>query len=304
MAEDIPTLIADLKITVVQGHIRQIIEHSHVMRDLSSITSTLNHLKEKIEEIHKEIVKNPVTEYWEAAGFDGIAAGIEKLYEGEGLGTALNYWLSNGAGAFAAIVIGGIGLYLAGKLTNIQRSIQAALRPSGLIRAYNANGDVTLQRRTDVEARERRVANGGTGVADLVGDPANAERARRLREQLVPLNKAVDRFDKLAPTFLESFAKLPSERRATKAATAVGKISSAVNLVNRTALKEVVEGYEKLNKAVAEYQPTKIPKEAELAGVARKMNDLANETQTLRDKFNGLRGTIESLDSVIAGATG
>ncbi|MGA5063121.1 hypothetical protein ACPB9E_04950 [Streptomyces exfoliatus] len=290
MAEpDIPNLIADLKITVVQGHIRQIMEHVEALRDSSQHFA---YLKEKIDEIHKEVVKNPVTEYWEAAGFDGIAAGIEKLYEGEGLGTAVNYWLSNGAGAFAAIVIGGIGLYLAGKLTNIQRSIQAAVRPSGLIRAYNANGDVTLQSRRDVEDRERRVANGGTGVADLVSNPANAEQARKLREQLVPLNKAVGKFDRLAPSFLESFRKLPSERKAEKAANGVTKISDAVKLVDRPALKEVAESVEKLNK------------ETGLASTARKMGELTTKTETLRQKFQDLRGTISNLDQTIAGTTG
>ncbi|MFJ5873776.1 hypothetical protein ACIQD1_03500 [Streptomyces sp. NPDC093088] len=298
---DIPLLIADLKITVVQGHIRQIMEHGQVLRELSL---NFSYLKTQIDEMHKEIVKNPVTEYWEAAGFDGIAAGIEKLYEGEGLGTALNYWLSNGAGAFAAIVIGGLAVYLSGKLTNIQRWIQELVSRDGLIRGYDANGNVTRQTRQTVEDRERRVANGGTGVADLLSDPAHAGRARRLREQLAPLNKAVDKFDRLAPAFLQLFGRLPNESKATKAANAVRTISGAVNAVNRVALREVTEGLEKLNLAMDGFQPSKLPKEPELAGQARAMNSLANETGTLRQKFIELRGTVQSLDQELGGAAG
>ncbi|MFF9146983.1 hypothetical protein ACF1BN_19195 [Streptomyces sp. NPDC014861] len=296
---NVPDLIADLKITVVQGHIRQILEHAEVLRELSF---NFSYLKEKVEEMHKEIVKNPVTEYWEAAGFGGIAAGIEKLYEGEGIGTAINYWLSNGAGAFAAIVIGGVALYLSGKLTNIQRSIQEFFSRDGLIRGYDANGDVTRQTRGAIEGRERRVANGGTSIADLVGNPANAQQAETLANALEKLNPQVERFDAKAPSFLNSFKRLPNQSKADKAVTVLETVGAAIKKVNAVKLRKVAEGLEKLNDELGRFQPTKLPTDTQLGNTAQAMNNLATETGTLRDKFRDLRTTIGGLDDVIAGA--
>ncbi|MFG2841225.1 hypothetical protein ACGFZH_09020 [Streptomyces zaomyceticus] len=281
-------------------------------------------IKEKLEDVHKEVVKNPVSEYWEAAGFDGIAAGIEKLYEGEGLGTALKYWLSNGAGAFVALILGGIGLYLAGKLTDIQRSIQQFVRRDGLIRAYDADGNVTPQRRTDVEARERRVANGGTSIADLVGNDTNVEQTKKLREQLALLNGELLKFDNRAPAFLRHFGQLPSERKAQKAVSALGKISDAIGRINLTAfttvansisrivdqtakanpvhITAVAEAIGKLVAAAKDLKPEMIPNGRRVQDSATAMGNLARETGTLRTKFIELRGTVQSLDQQLGGA--
>ncbi|MEU3396205.1 hypothetical protein [Streptomyces filamentosus] len=253
----------------------------------------------QLKQAHEEVVKTPWQEIMELLGFDKLYKGFEEILKGGFAAAvpALLLGLTQVLLPLIAIVVGAAAL--AGS-----RWLMTKLLNGDVITMNGPRGPFARENAQVVQQREARIANGGTSLADLVSDPANADRARRLREQLVPLNKAVDRFDRLAPTFLESFAKLPGERKATKAATAVGKISDAVNAVNRVALKEVVEGYEKLNKAIDDHQPTKIPKETELAGVARKMNDLATETQTLRDKFNGLRGTIRTLDDVIAGAAG
>ncbi|MFD3570137.1 hypothetical protein [Streptomyces sp. NPDC058667] len=322
MAEpDIPTLIADLKITVIQGHVRQILEHSAVMRELST---NFAYLKAKIDDIHKEVVKNPVTEYWEAAGFDGIAAGIEKLYEGEGLGTAINYWLSNGAGAFAAIIIGGIGVYLAGKLTNIQRNIQKLVSRDGLIRAYDADGNATRQSRTDVEARERRVANGGTSMADLPSSPDIA-RVGPLTEALEKLNEQVLKFNNRSTAFFQAFRKLPTEAKADKAAKAVKRIADAAAGINHAQLQPVAEGVNKINNSMRNADPRKVEKVAKAteklkaamvgfnpanipkAGVIRDtdtaMTNLATATGTLRTRFIELRGTVQSLDQQLGGAS-
>ncbi|MEU3606307.1 hypothetical protein AB0E83_12750 [Streptomyces sp. NPDC035033] len=300
MAEtNVPDLIADLKITVVQGHIRQILEHAEVLGELSI---NFSYLKEKVDEMHKEIVKNPVTEYWEAAGFGGIAAGIEKLYEGEGIGTAINYWLSNGAGALAAIVIGGVALYISGKLTNIQRSIQEFFSRDGLIRGYDANGDVTRQTRRAIEDRERRVANGGTSLADLVSNPANAQQAETLARALEKLNPQVERFDAKAPSFLNSFQRLPNQSKADKAATVLGTVGEAIKKVNTAKLKKIADGLEKLNRELDTFQPTKLPTDTQLGNTAQAMSNLVTQTESLREKFQGLRGSISSLDDVIAGS--
>ncbi|MFH8623919.1 hypothetical protein ACH4A8_18715 [Streptomyces vietnamensis] len=280
-------------------------------------------MKSKIEEVHKEIVKNPVTEYWEAAGFDGIAAGIEKLYEGEGLGTALKYWLSTGAGAFAAMVVGGIGVYIAGKLTGIQRSIQEFVSRDGLIRAYDENGNVTRQSRTDVENRERRVANGGTSLADL---PSSTDTARigPLREQLEKLNAELLKFNNRAPAFLQSFRKLPTYAKAEKAANGVEKIATAVAGIDHSQMRPVAEGVNKVNNAMRNadprkitkvakatdklkaamlgFTPTKIPEGTKLEASARGMDSLTAATGTLRTKFNELRQTVQSLDQELGAA--
>lgn len=253
----------------------------------------------QIKAMNEEVVKTPWQEIMELLGFDKIVKSVEEIFKG-GFAAAIPALLLGLTQLLLPILM----IALGAAVVAMGRAAMKKILNGDVITMNGPRGPFARENAGVVEQREARRANGGTSLADLVSDPANAERARKLREQLVPLNKAVDRFDKLAPTFLELFPKLPNESKATKAATAVGKISDAVNGVNRTALKEVVEGFEKLNKAIKDYQPTKIPKATELDGVATKMNDLSRETQTLRDKFNGLRGTISSLDQVIAGASG
>ncbi|MEE1817466.1 hypothetical protein PUR59_20870 [Streptomyces sp. SP18ES09] len=286
-------------------------------------------MKAKIEDVHKEVVKNPVSEYWEAAGFDGIAAGIEKLYEGEGLGTALKYWLSNGAGAFAAVLVGGIGVYLTGKFVSLRRDMQELISrlpggTPGMIRGYDEHGNVTRQTRDDIERRERRVANGGTSLADLPGSAATAQIGP-LRDQLENLNKEVLKFNNRAPAFLQSFRKLPTEAKAEKAAKGVERIATAIAGVDHTRMQPVAEGVNKINNAMRNadpkkvekvaratdklktamlgFNPAKIPKAADIRGTDTAMTNLAAATGTLRTKFNELRLTVQSLDQQL-GATG
>ncbi|MGA5197203.1 hypothetical protein [Streptomyces exfoliatus] len=252
----------------------------------------------QIKAMNEEVVKTPWQEIMELLGFDKIVKGVEEIFKG-GFAAAIPALLLGLTQLLLPILM----IALGAAVIAMGRWAMTKILKGDVITMNGPQGPFARENAQVVQQREARRANGGTSLADLVSDPANAERARKLREQLVPLNKAVDRFDKLAPTFLQSFSKLPTESKATKAATAVGKISDAVNGVNRTALKEVVEGFEKLNKAVTDYQPTKIPKPTELDGVATKMKDLSRETQTLREKFDGLRGTIRNLDDVIVGAT-
>ncbi|MER7946284.1 hypothetical protein ABTY59_02675 [Streptomyces sp. NPDC096079] len=286
-------------------------------------------MKAKIEDVHKEVVKNPVSEYWEAAGFDGIAAGIEKLYEGEGLGTALKYWLSNGAGAFAAVLIGGIGVYMAGRFVSLRRDLQELISrlpgaTPGMIRGYDENGDVRLQSRRDIEARERRVANGGTSLADLPSSPDIA-RVGPLREQLEKLNVEVLKFNSRAPAFFQSFRKLPTEAKAEKAAKAVKSIADAITGIDHSQMQPVAEGVNKINNAMRNadpkkvdkvakatdklknamlgFNPAKIPEASKLQGVDTELSNIATAAGTLRTKFNELRQSVQSLDQQI-GATG
>ncbi|MFC9705012.1 hypothetical protein ACFTWD_30445 [Streptomyces sp. NPDC056943] len=323
MAEpDISTLIADLKMTVVLGHMRQIMEHIEVLRDSAA---NFAYLKEKIDEIHKEVVKNPVSEYWEAAGLDGIAAGIEKLYEGEGLATAFKYWGSTIAGAVAALLLGAFALIVAGQFTNFQRWIQQ-LGSGGTRRilALNENGQLRPQRRLDVEARERRVANGGSSLADLVGNPTNVEQTRKLREELEKLNPEVLKFNNRAPAFISDFGRLPNETKANKAVQAVDAIAAAMGRINQAALAtfagniskiadrlskadplhigKVAEAIGKLVLAAKDLKPEMIPQARRVQDSATAVGNLARETGTLRTKFAELRGTVQSLDQQLGGA--
>ncbi|WP_369145952.1 hypothetical protein [Streptomyces sp. R44] len=275
--------------------------------------------KDKFLEIHKEIVKNPVSEYWEAAGFDGIAAGIEKLYEGEGLGTAFKYWMSTGAGAFAAIVVGGIGVYLTGKLTSIQRTLQQWGDPNRLIRAYDADGNITRQSRTDVEARERRVANGGTSLADLP-PTANFDGLRAQLELLIP---QMEKFNDKAPAFLRDFAKLPKESAARKAAEGVKKVADAIKDVDHQRMPLVSSGMGKITGAVRNSDPKKtkkfadaigklklamdgldvnsVPKAGTLGPAATAARDLAQHTGTLSGRMRDFAQAVRDLNAEMGG---
>ncbi|WP_128980723.1 hypothetical protein [Streptomyces roseicoloratus] len=286
----------------------------------------------KIDDMHKEIVKNPVTEYFEAGGFDGIAAGVEKLYEGEGIVTALKYWGSNFAGVLAAAVLGVVGIYLAGRFSGIQRSLQQLLnwrqrdlpRAQRSILALDENGDARSQSRRDVEARERRVANGGTSLADLVGNDTNVAQTQALREQLALMNPELLKFNNRAPSFLQSFRKLPTEAKATQAANGVKKVAEAATGINHGQLLQVADGVNKINNAMRNadhrkigkvakavgklkdamqgFDPKDLPKSSDLGPAATKMGELADATETLRTKFRELSGTIQSLDQAL-GAT-
>ncbi|MEV6326395.1 hypothetical protein [Streptomyces sp. NPDC051909] len=279
----------------------------------------------RFNEMHKELVKNPVTEYLEAGGFDGIAAGVEKLYEGESLMTALKYWGSNFVGVLAAAVLGVVGIYLAGRFSDIQRTLQQLVnirdrhlpRDQRRILAFNENGDVRPQNRLDVEARERRVANGGTSLADLPSSPDIA-RVGPLREQLEKLNAELLTFNNRAPSFFSSFRKLPSERAAKKAGEGIKRVAEALTGVDHTNMAPIAKGIQKikdamaglkprevekvakatgkLNTAMDGFDPKNLPKANKIDGLATKMGELATATGTLRTKFQELRGTVQSLD--------
>ncbi|CAM5329573.1 hypothetical protein [Streptomyces narbonensis] len=259
---------------------------------------------EQIKEIHTEVTKNKGVELLEATPFlGGIAAAWEKWYESKEAGADVQWqhWLLAALGGMALVTLLPA---IRGLIVNAWRGAQARGDDTRRVWTKNADGGWGREALGDVKKREQRVWNGGTSLADLVSDPANAQRAEALRQKLDPLNVSVEKFNRLAPDFLQSFSKLPRESKATKMARAVKTISDAIGLVNLTTLKNVAEGIEKLNKAVLDYQPTKIPKPTELDGVATKMGELATKTQTLREKFEGLQTTVRTLDTVIAGATG
>ncbi|MEU7038070.1 hypothetical protein ABZ958_30945 [Streptomyces sp. NPDC046237] len=315
MAEpDVATLIADLKITVVQGHIRQIIEHSQVMAQLSTVPDTLAHLKKQVDDIHEEVSKAVSTEFLEGMGLDGFAAALEKLWEGKNI---VPYVVS----ALLGLLVPAIGVYLAGKLNQISRDIQQVRNPDRQILATDENGDIRPQNRDDVERRERRIANGGTSLADIP-ETANFDN---LRNQLTTLNPHLEKFNDLAPAFIREFRKLPSESKATKAASGVKKIAEAVAQVEPTTMQPVATGIGKIKDAVATADPRKITKVAQAVGKlqtamdgfepnrlpdatriqssADAMKNLTRETGNLRTKLREFASTVQTLDQAIGTAT-
>ncbi|MEV8587754.1 hypothetical protein [Streptomyces sp. NPDC051180] len=278
-------------------------------------------MKEKIEDIHKEVVKNPVSEYFEAAGLDGIAAGIEKLYEGEGFGTAFKYWGSTVVGGMVALVIGALSVYLAGKFVGLRRDIQELISRDGLIRGYDENGDLTRQPRTAIEDRERRVARGGGTLADI---PQNAN-FDALRGQLESLNPELEKFNQRAPGFVTNFRKMPSAAKLTptaegvdkiakavteapnastlgRVAKSLGKITDAVKDANPGHISKVAKAVGKLKLAVDGLDTANIPKAAPLQGAADAAHNLATNTGTLAGKLREFARTVSSLNDELGGA--
>ncbi|MFE9736804.1 hypothetical protein [Streptomyces sp. NPDC006477] len=258
----------------------------------------------KIKEIHTEVTKHKKTEMLEMLGLGSIAAVHEKYQESKlDPQVAWKDWLYAAiGGAFLLVVLPALAFFFRSKIVDLFRRAQARGDENRPVWTGNGNGGFHRERLRDVNDREQRVWNGGTSLADLVGNPTNVEQTRKLREQLEKLNPELLKFNQQAPSFLQSFGKLPKESKATKAANALRTMAGAIKEVNARKLVKIAEGLERLNLALDEFQPTKLPKEADIAGTASAMNNLANETQTLREKFNGLRSTISSLDQVIAGA--
>ncbi|MEU2654659.1 hypothetical protein ABZ615_04975 [Streptomyces sp. NPDC007325] len=268
---------------------------------------------DKIKQIHVEVTKHKTTEMLEMLGLNSIAAVHEKYQEAQEDPTvAWKDWLWGAiGGAVLLVAIPALALFFTGQLVNLSRTIQT-WRPFGdnspearagrRILAGNGNGGLAPQTLSAVNQREARVWNGGTSIADLVGDPANAQNAETLARALEKLNPQVERFEAKAPSFLNSFKRLPNQSKADKAATVLETMGEAIKKINATKLKKIADGLEKLNKELDTFQPTKLPTDTQLGNTAQAMSNLATQTGTLRDKFRELRGSISSLDQVIAGS--
>ncbi|KAA6219137.1 hypothetical protein [Streptomyces filamentosus] len=276
------------------------------------ITKHFAEALKQIKDIHTEATKNQWTEFAEATPIaGGFVAALEKFFENrEDPAVKWERWLY-AALAGAAIVV--LLPFFKGLAVNLSRTAQT-FRPGGdnspearagrRIMTRNPDGGWMRETLGAVNQREARVWAGGTSLADLVGNPANAQNAETLTRALEGLNPQVEIFNRHAPSFLDSFKRLPRESKATKAANAVGTMREAVKQVNVRKLVKLAEGLERLNTALGEFHPTKLPKEGDIAGTATAMNNLASETGTLRTKFQELQGTIRSLDQQIGTATG
>ncbi|MEU2115253.1 hypothetical protein ABZ567_06310 [Streptomyces sp. NPDC016459] len=207
----------------------------------------------QIKEIHKEVVKNPVSEYWEAAGFEGIAAGVEKLYEGESIGTALKYWTSTIAGAIAALLLGALGVLFVANVQFIQRSVQAAISKfftgrETVLATSNSGRGIRPQ---DLNTVQGRAAAAGGGLANLT-DPPNPTVLNPLFEKLGAVNRRI-------LVFNNGVRKLPSARSLAKTAEGVEKVNTAIAAANAEKIELVAEKADKLVKALKDYDPKKVP---------------------------------------------
>ncbi|MFB7280993.1 hypothetical protein ACFCZV_28250 [Streptomyces hydrogenans] len=258
------------------------------------------HFKEALDQLkaaHEEVVKSPWQEIMELLGFDKVYKGIEEIFK-NGLVAALPalaLGLTQALLPLIAIVVGAAALAAA-------RALMKWRLNGDVITMRGPNGPFSRENATVVEQRERRIANGGTSIADLVSDPANAQQAETLARALEKLNPQVERFEAKAPSFLNSFKRLPNQNKADKAVTVLDTVGEAIKKVNAVKLRKIAEGLEKLNDELGRFQPTKLPTDIQLGNTAQAMNNLANETGTLRDKFRDLRTIIGGLDDVIAGA--
>ncbi|MFF0481370.1 hypothetical protein [Streptomyces sp. NPDC004435] len=268
---------------------------------------------DKIKEIHTEVTKHKTTEMLEMLGLNSIAAVHEKYREAqEDAKVQWKDWLYAAiGGAVLLLVIPALALFFRGQLVSAARWLQtwrprgdntAEAREGRTVLAGNGNGGLSPQTLGAVNQRENRVFMGGTSVADLVGNSANAQQAETLAQALEKLNPQVERFEAKAPSFLNSFKRLPNQSKADKAVTVLETVGAAIKKVNAVKLRKVAEGLEKLNDELGRFQPTKLPTDTQLGNTAQAMNNLATETGTLRDKFRDLRTTIGGLDDVIAGA--
>ncbi|MFE6071101.1 hypothetical protein [Streptomyces sp. NPDC056525] len=239
---------------------------------LAPLEELVSSMKGKIDDIHKEVVKNPVSEYWEAAGFDGIAAGIEKLYEGESIGTALKYWTSTIAGAVAALVIGALGVLFVANAQYLQRTLQAAISRlftgrSTVLATSNSGRGIRPQNRDLVEGRE---AAAGGGLAGLT-DPPNPALLNPLFEKLGAVNRRI-------LVFNNGVRKLPSASSLAKTAEAVGKVNTVISAANPEKIDLVADKADKLVKALQDYDPKKVPDPKKLEKLNAAMAD-SNPTQ-------------------------
>ncbi|MER7955427.1 hypothetical protein [Streptomyces sp. NPDC096030] len=243
----------------------------------------------KIEDIHEEAVKAPLTEWLEAAGLDGIAAGVEKIAEGKSLGT----WWPYFAAAFVGLAIPAIGLLLAAKFTDWSRALQAKIF-SGQAYARNEQGTWSRQDVQAVNDREARVFNGG-GIGTLPSE----DSLRGIREELQKLIDKITVFNRKAPSFRNKFNKLPSARALAKTATAVEKVGKAVDGVNLETLSSVTTKTEALKDVMSNFAPNKIPND--LRAATRAAEGLDRAGQNLQERFQALKLAAAGAERAIAG---
>ncbi|GAA3392133.1 hypothetical protein [Streptomyces roseoviridis] len=237
--------------------------------------------------MYEELQKEPMTEYLEGMGLGGLAAAWEKFSESR-TDDKIEWqnWLYAAIGGMVlALILPAIGVYLAGRLNNISRNIREWASRDGTFRAMDENGDLTRQTREQIERRERRVANGGSSVADL--DPNTNFDA--LRGQLQSLNPHLEKFNEHAGPFTRAFARLPKTAAITKAAEAIEKVNKAASEADVEELKKTAGAIKRLVNATQNFNPRKIPKANSLSSAATAAQRLADNTNEAGRAFDYLK---------------
>jgi general stress protein YciG len=261
---------------------------------VSQTNSTVNEIKSKLEgdisskiaDIHKEATKAPVTEWLEAAGLDGVAAGVEKIKEGEGFKVFAPYFAS----ALSGLLIPAIGLLMLANFRNFQRMLQGGIlngvsRITGgrfarnQILAMNDGGTFPrLQDRDQVRTREESA--GGLGS---LANPPNASTLQPLRDALADLNPKIREFNREA-------RELPNARSLAKTAESIEGIKAAVTGVDTAKITQTAS-------ALNQFDRDKIPDPRKLDKVNKAMNQAdPNKMQQVAKAGGKLVGAQRHLD--------
>ncbi|BAU85419.1 hypothetical protein SLA_4535 [Streptomyces laurentii] len=261
---------------------------------VSQTNSTVNEIKSKLEgdisskiaDIHKEATKAPVTEWLEAAGLGGVAAGVEKIKEGEGFKVFAPYFAS----ALSGLLIPAIGLLMLANFRNFQRLLQGGIlngvsRITGgrfarnQILAMNDNGTFPrLQDRDQVRTREESAG----GLGSLANPPA-ASTLQPLRDALADLNPKIGEFNR-------EVRELPNARSLAKTADSIERIKAAVTGVDASKITQTAS-------ALNQFDPGKIPDPRKLDKVNKAMNQAdPNKMQQVAKAGGKLVGAQRHLD--------
>ncbi|AJF66768.1 hypothetical protein [Streptomyces vietnamensis] len=270
--------------------------------------------KTKFEEMYQELHKELSSELLESWGLDTIGGAVEKFHEDHEHKWAY-FWTAIG-GILVPLLVASLAIVFRRLLLEGFRKLQIGLTGKAVV--LNEN-QTRFERLTRDQLRDRE-NNAGGGIASIPQD-ANFDN---LRTQLQQLNPELLKFNNRAPAFTQAFRKLPSDSKATKAASAIKKIADAITGVDHSQMQPVAEGVNKINNAMRHadpkkvekvakatdklksamlgFTPTKIPEGAKLEASARGMDSLTTATGTLRTKFNELRQTVRSLDQELGAA--
>ncbi|MCY0941560.1 hypothetical protein [Streptomyces antarcticus] len=201
----------------------------------------------RFAEMYEELQKEPLSEFFEAGGLDGIGAAVEKWYEGHE--AKWEYTLYAALGLIVPLAIGGAVIWLKRAVLEAVRDAQFAATG----RAATLNPDTNRwERQTRDQITTREQAAGG-GMASI---PRDADFGP-LRAQLEALNPRLAAFNRYAPDFISNFKKLPSESRAIKAGEGVKAVSGAITGINHQAMVSVARGMSKITGAVNNSNPKK-----------------------------------------------
>ncbi|MFD3332938.1 hypothetical protein ACFWV1_09845 [Streptomyces sp. NPDC058700] len=231
----------------------------------------------EITDIHEEVVKAPLTEWLEAAGLDGVAAGVEKIYEGK------DNWWTYFIAAFIGLAVPAIGLLLVSKFTDWSRFLQSKIF-NGQAYARNEGGTWSRQDVQAVTDRETRVFNGGG-----IGAIPTEESLSGVRQELEKLIEKITVFNRKAGGFRTKFNKMPSARAIKQSAKGIEAIADALDRVTIADVGAMATKADELKKAMADFKPGKIPQDlqttrTETRNLGRTVDELKASFQKLKDE--------------------